>query len=95
MRKIPRAEQETIYRWDAEEQIVHVDSANPAFIRKMDKLCAKYPNDYKCVRVDTEYLAKQYTYPAAYIRHGRPPSAARRAAARRNSGLIRSRTRDE
>ena len=85
MRSITKTEQETYIRWDAEEQTAHIDTANPATIRKLDKLTEEYPEAYKCVRVDTAYLAKWYTVPASLIRFGKPVSQERRERARQNA----------
>lgn len=82
MKTISRAEQETVIRWDAEENIAHIDTANPATIRKLDKLVEAYPDIYRCVRADREYLAKRYTCSASFIRVGKPASEAVRAASR-------------
>jgi hypothetical protein len=83
MKSLTRAEQETVIRFDAEEQIAHIDTANPATIRKLDKLAAEHPDTYRCVRVDPEYLAKRYTVPASFVRFGKPASEARKAQAAR------------
>ncbi len=88
MRTITRAEQETIIRWDAEEQVAHVDTANPATIRKLDKLVAEFPDAYRCVREDAEYPAKRYAFPARYVRFGKPPSEAQREAGRAAAARI-------
>lgn len=82
MKTISRAEQETVIRWDAEENIAHIDTANPATIRKLDKLVKAYPDIYRCVRIDREYLAKRYTCSASFFRIGKPASEAVRAASR-------------
>ena len=89
MRSISRAEQETIIRFDAEEQIAHIDTANPATIRKLDKLAGQFPDAYKCVRVDGEYPAKRYTVPASFIRFRKPASEAQRAAGRERAEALR------
>ena len=83
MYKLSRAEQETVIRWDAEEKIAYIDAATPTTIRKLDKLAEELPEVYRCVSVDPRYNAKRYTVPMAYIRFGRPASAARRESGRR------------
>lgn len=82
MKTIPRAEQETTIRFDPEDKIAHIYTTNPTVIRKMDKLCAEFPDAYRCVRTDPDNLAKWYTCPASYIRFGKPASEAQKEAAR-------------
>jgi len=82
---LSKAEQETVIRWDAEDRIANIDTANPVSIRKLDKLVASHPDVYKCVHVDEQFNAKQYEVDSRYIRFGKPPSEARREAGRRNS----------
>lgn len=45
-----RAEQETIVRWDAEERIAHIFSANPTDCRRLKALCKEFPDTYKLTR---------------------------------------------
>jgi hypothetical protein len=54
-------------------------------MHRLDKLVEKYPEVYKSVRVDTEYLAKRYTVPASFIRFGKPQSAAQLEASRKGA----------
>jgi len=82
MRSISRAEQETIIRWDAEENIAHIDTANPSMILRLDRLAAAFPDTYTLVSEDKSYHAKKYRVPASFIRFGRPASEAVRAASR-------------
>ena len=89
MYQLSRAEQETVIRWDAEEQLAHIHSATPATIRKLDKLAAEFPTVYRCTRTDDKYLAKDYEVDAKYVRFAKPPSEARLEANKNNSGLKR------
>lgn len=86
---IPRSEQETTIRWDAEEQTAHIYAANPSTINKLDKLCEEYPEAYKCVWVDRNYPAKRYEVPAQYIRFGHPASEAVKEASRKKAENLR------
>lgn len=45
-----RAEQETQINWSADDNVVHVFTANPVVIRKFDKLVQKHPEVYSLVR---------------------------------------------
>lgn len=71
-RTAKRYEQETTIRWDAQERIAHIYSANPSVIRKLDKLVEKYPQTYACVWEDDKWVAKKYRVPARWIRFGGP-----------------------
>ena len=79
-----KAEQETHIRWDAEERIAHIYTANPADIRKLDKLAEDYPEEYKCVWADGKFAAKKYEVDAKHIRFRKPASQAQREAAKEN-----------
>lgn len=73
-------ERETTVRWDAEERIAHIYTADPVYIRRLDKLVEQFPDVYKLVIRD-QYGAK-YTVPNKYVRFGKPASEAQKAAAR-------------
>lgn len=83
-----KAEQETIIRWDAEERIAHIDTAQASMISKLDRLVAAFPDTYKCVFVDKLYQAKKYEVPASFIRFGKPASEAQKAAGRERAKAL-------
>lgn len=83
-----RAEMETIIRFDAEDQKAYIYSADPVYIRKLDKLTESNAESYQCVRVLYGGKAKEYTAPAKLIRFGKPPSEARREAGRRSAQFL-------
>lgn len=87
---LTNAERETTIRWDAEERVAHIYTAQPAYIRKLDNLCAEFPDDYKLVSRD-EYGAK-YTCPAKRIKFSKPASDARKEAGRRNAAFFSKNT---
>lgn len=59
-----REEQETTICWDAAARTADIFSADPAIIRKLDKLAEQYPDTYRCTKIDTAYGNKFYTVPA-------------------------------
>lgn len=73
-----RAETETTIRWDAEEKIAHIYTADPISTRKLDKLCAERPDTYKLVKRDN--YGSWYSAPAKMIKFGKPLSAAQKEA---------------
>lgn len=88
MYTLTRSEQETVIVWDAEFRTATIDTADPVTIRKLDKLVAEYPEEYRLVLEDTLYGAKRYEVPARYIRFGKPASEAQREASRRKSSHL-------
>ena len=71
-----RAEQETSIVWDEEEKIAHIYTASPRTMRKLDKLCADCPTEYKVVCLERDKAGKQtaakYEVRAKLIRFGKP-----------------------
>jgi len=82
--RFKKAEQETHIYWNAEEHIAHIYTANPADIRKFDKLVKDYPEVYKCIWTDPEYPAKKYEVDRKHIRCRKPTSEKQRQAAKNN-----------
>lgn len=84
--RLTNEERETLIRWNAADKRVIIDSADPVVIRKLDKLCEKYPDAYTCVSVDDVYKAKRYSLTdCRFIRFGWPASEAVRNAARKRA----------
>ena len=70
-----REERETLIRWNMAEKSVVIDTADPAVIRRLDKLAADHPQVYACTRSDETYGAKRYTLcDKRYVRFGKPVS---------------------
>jgi len=89
MYKLTKEEMETTVNWCAADSMATIDCADPAIIRKLDRLVEQYPDVYKITRVDQTCLAKMYSIPARFIRFGKPASAAQREAARLNGQVSR------
>ena len=49
---ISKYEQETLINYNNEEKTATVYTADPVIQRKLDKLVEKYPEDYKCTRIE-------------------------------------------
>ena len=72
---LSREERETLSRWNMAEKSVVIDTADPAVIRRLDKLAADHPQVYACTRSDETYGAKRYTLcDKRYVRFGKPVS---------------------
>ena len=90
MYHLTNEERETLIRWSVADKTVHIDSADPTVIRKLDKLCASHPETYACTANDEAFKAKQYTVAdARYVRFGKPASEARREVGRRRAAQMR------
>lgn len=83
MYRLTRAERETTINWNMEQDTATIDTADPATIRKLDRLAEAFPEVYRCTGVDIAFQAKMYEVPTRYIRFGKPASEARREASRR------------
>lgn len=82
MYNLTREEQETHIMWNAATKTATIDTADPAVIRKLDKLTQEHPEAYRITRTDELYGTKWYEVDARYIRFGKPASEAVREAAR-------------
>lgn len=84
-------ERETLIRWNAADKAVVIDTADASVIRKLDRLCKKYPETYVCTRVDDVYKAKRYSLTdCGYIRFAWPPSEAQVKAGQARTARINS-----
>lgn len=62
-------EQEVVISFNAAEETAELYTADPAWIRKMDKLVQQNPEQFNPGRVDTcqgEIVAKRYTFPKRF-----------------------------
>lgn len=67
---LSRYEQETIIRFDEEGPEAKLYTASPVWMRKMDKLTAENPADFREIRAEKcqgEICAKTYTFPKSLI----------------------------
>lgn len=76
--RLSRAETETTIRWDAEEKVAHIWTNDGVYIRKLDRLCAESPNEYRLVKENPN--GRFYDAPAKLIRFRKPASEAQRMA---------------
>ncbi len=87
-----RAEQETSIIWDEEEKVARVYTASPVSMRRLDRLCEEFPNEYTRIWVEQapngQVTAAKYTVPSMRIKFGKPSSEARVMANRRNAARI-------
>lgn len=65
-----RREQETIISFNAAEDSAELYTADPVYIRKLDKLVKSNPKQFKQGRVETyqgEIVAKCYMFPKRFL----------------------------
>lgn len=68
--KLSRYEQEVVINFNADESEATVYTANPVWIRKMDKLCKEFPEVIR-LKSWTE-VSKTYVLPKNLVRIGKP-----------------------
>ena len=59
--KLSRYEQEVVVNFNADEDTATLYAADPVWQRKMDKLAAQNPIDFKCIRSDE--VSRTYSFP--------------------------------
>ena len=67
---LSRLEQEVVINFNAEENTASIYTANPTWVRKMDKLVEKNPDEFRLVgeeTMDGEVVSKVYECPKKYI----------------------------
>lgn len=90
---LSKAEQETHIWYDATGAAAHIYTANPAVLRRLDKLCAAHPDVYTCYSSDTmngKVIAKNYSVDKKYISFRTPASEKQKEAARKALARIQS-----
>lgn len=83
-------ERETHIMWSVANKTAIIDTADPAVIRKLDKLAAEHPDVYRETCRDDDYKTKVFEVDARYIRFGKPASEAVKEAAKKTLSKINS-----
>lgn len=82
-----RAEQETTVVWDEEDKVARIYSSSSVSLRKLEGLCAKYPDEYRRVWEERDgegrLTAAKYVTGCKRIRFARPASEAVRENGKR------------
>lgn len=71
---VPKSEMETTIRFDAEGKIAELWTCDIRYIRKLDKLCETYPDNYKRIRAEQfgDATAVWYTLPKKFLQFKKP-----------------------
>ena len=71
---VPKSEMETTIRFDAEGKTAELWTCDVRYIKRLDKLCDIYPNDYKKVKSESfgDAVAVWYTLPKKFIQFKKP-----------------------
>lgn len=76
-----RMEQETSIVWDDEEKVARIYTASPVSMRKLDRLCEGFPEEYRRVWEERDaegrVTAAKYETGCKRIRFAKPASEAR------------------
>lgn len=67
---LSKYEQEVVINFNVGEDTADLYTANPVWIRKMDKLMEQNPDQFKLIRVDKcqgEIVSKRYLFPKRFI----------------------------
>lgn len=88
MANLTRWEKETIINWNQESDQADVYTRDEAVMRKLDKLCAEYPDLYKKIK-ETD-IDKEYICPKNFIhfKHPSKRTEEQRQAARERGKMI-------
>lgn len=68
--RLSRYEQEVVIGFNAEEDAADLYTADPVWIRKLDRLVEQNPEQFKLVRVETcqgDVVSKRYTFPKRFV----------------------------
>lgn len=68
--RLSKYEQETIISFNAAEDVANIYTADPAWIRKLDKLTEQNPEQFALVKEETyqgTVVSKQYTLPKRFV----------------------------
>ena len=94
-----RTEQETSIVWDEEEKVARIYTASPVSMRKLDRLCNGFPEEYTKVWEekdgDGRVIAAKYQTLCKRVRFVKPASEAVRENGRRLAERAREARSDE
>lgn len=94
--RLSREEQELTLTVCRADDDVRVYTSDRLYMRKLDGLCERFPDVYRCIWTDKQImgdslpLGRKYEFPRRFLRFGVPASAAQIAAARVNMAKINS-----
>ncbi len=72
---LTRYEQEVLINFNAEEQTASIYTANPIWLRKMDKLATAHPENFKQIaeeKLEGKIISKTYEFPKNLVSIRKP-----------------------
>ena len=94
-----RAEQETSIVWDDEEKVTRIYASSTVSLRKLERLCEQFPEDYRKVweerDADGVLTAAKYQTGCKRVRFVKPASEARVEHGRRIAAMAAERRKGE
>lgn len=75
MEKLSLDEQEVVINFSRADELATFYSSDVTWIKKMDKLCEEYPNEYKCIsesKIGGEVVGKTYSFPKKLVSPRKP-----------------------
>lgn len=91
--KLTLAEQETSVTMTRDEDMARIYTSDRLVMARLDKLCAEFPETYKCIWIDSQIvgdglpMSKKYEVRKKYVKFRKPLSTAAIAANARNSPM--------
>ena len=73
---VSRNEMETTVTYVRSEKEARLYTCDPVVVRKLDKLCQDYPQEYRCVKREQDIGAAFYVFPFKRLRFGHASNAA-------------------
>ncbi len=70
---LSRYEQEVVIQFSADDKFATVYSANPVYIRKLEKLSREFPDDYKLIKKDNVSVTYEVSRKLIAFRKPVPP----------------------
>lgn len=65
--RLKMPERETYIRFSMSDNICELNTLEPKWIRHMDKLCAKHPEEFKCVKRDARCNYAVYEFSKKFV----------------------------
>jgi hypothetical protein len=89
---LSRQERETIINYNEEEDLAELYTASPSTMRRMDKMCSRFPGVIKCVRRNEDQATYELPKRLVGVRGPRMPRALSKEQIDRQREIMRELT---